>query len=304
MSERVRLTGLGPATFTPLHPDGSLNLAPVAPIVERLQAHAVGALFVCGTTGEGASLTSAERMATLEAYVAAAAGRTPVVAHVGHTGVADARELAAHAQRAGAAAVSARPPSYFKPATLDLLVDSMAEIAAGAPARPFSYSHIPGFTGVTLDMVEFLRLAAKRIPNLAGIKYTAPALYEFQSCAALDGGRFDLLFGVDEMLLAGLATGARGAVGSTYNLAPRLYNEVIARHAAGDLAEARRLQLLSVHMVEAVKRFRPLPALKTMLSFVGLDCGPTRLPLQAMTADETAALERELAAIGFLEWMR
>jgi N-acetylneuraminate lyase len=304
MTERFRITGLVPATFTPMRADGSLDLARVAPMVEHLLAYEVGALFVCGTTGEGALLTTDERKATLEAFVAAARGRTPVVAHVGHAGLADARELAAHAQRAGAAAVSALPPSYFKPASVELLVASIAQIASAAPELPFYYYHIPGFTGVTLDIAEFLRQGAERIPNLAGIKYTAPTLYEFQSCAAVSDARFDLLFGVDEMLLAGLATGARGAVGSTYNLAPRLYNELIACFAAGDLAGAQRLQLLSVRMVEVIKRYRPLPAQKAMMSFVGIDCGPTRLPMQAMTPEETASLEHELAQIGFLEWMR
>ncbi|MDP4300816.1 dihydrodipicolinate synthase family protein [Leptothrix discophora] len=303
MPNGFRLKGLVPATFTPMKEDGQIDLTKIPAIVDRLQGHGAGGLFVCGTTGEGASLSMAERMLTLEAHVGAADRRLPVIAHVAHTSLVEARELAAHAQRAGAAAISALPPFYFKPATLEQLVASMAEIASAAPELPFYYYHIPGFTGVSLDLVEFLRQAADRIPNLAGVKYTAPTLYEFQSCAAVLDGRFDLVFGVDEMLLAGLATGAQGAVGSTYNLAPRLYQAVMTHALAGNLAEARRLQLLSAHMVEAVKRYRPLPALKAMMAFIGHDCGPTRLPLQAMSATEKLALHRELDDIGFLEWM-
>jgi N-acetylneuraminate lyase len=304
MADKFWMTGLVPATFTPMHADGSLNLAQTVPMVERLLGHAVRALFVCGTTGESASLTTAERKATLEAFIAASAGRIPVVAHVGHTALADARELAAHAQRSGAAAVAAMPPYFFKPATVDALVACMADIAAAAPALPFYYYHIPGMSGVSLDMGAFLRRAADRIPTLAGIKYTAPTLYEFQTCAALDGGRFNMVFGVDEMLLGGLAAGAQGAVGSTYNLAAPLYHEVIARFAAGKHAEAQRLQWLSARMVQAVCKHRPLPALKSMMALAGVDCGPVRLPLVAMAADEIEALKRELAEIGFLEWMR
>ena len=106
------------------------------------------------------------------------------------------------------------------------------------------------------------------------------------------------------MLLGGLATGAQGAVGSTYNLAAPLYHQVIAQFAAGKLSEAQRLQLLSVRMVEAVKKYRPLPALKSMMKLAGVDCGPTRQPLVAMTAAECDALNRDLAEIGFLEWMQ
>ena len=159
---RFWITGLVPATFTPMHDDGSLNLAQVAPLVDHLAERGVSAIFACGSTGESASLTSAERQATLAAFCAAAAGRIPVIAHVGHTALADACALAAHAQQVGAAAVAALPPFYFKPATVPTLVACMAEIAAAAPDLPFYYYHIPGLTGVNLDMVEFLRQSASR----------------------------------------------------------------------------------------------------------------------------------------------
>lgn len=304
MTHNSKLTGLVPATFTPMQADGRLRLERVGDIVDRLLAHRVAALFACGTTGESVSLTGAERKATLEAFIAAAAGRIPVIAHVGHTAIPEARDLAAHAQASGAAAFSAIPPFYFRPATVAALVDCMAEIAAGAPELPFYYYHIPHLTGVGLDMADFLRQADGRIPNLAGIKFTAPMLFDLQCCAAVAPDRFDVLFGCDEMLLGALASGVRGAVGSTYNLAPRLYHEMIACFEAGRLDEARRLQLLSARMVEAIKRFRPLPALKSMMRLAGVDCGPTRSPLPAMSGSEFAALERELAEIGFLEWMR
>jgi N-acetylneuraminate lyase len=298
------LTGLVAATFTPMHADGSLHLAQTGPVAERLIAQGVAALFVCGTTGEAASLTTAERKAVLETYIAAAAGRVPVVAHVGHTSIADARDLAAHAQAIGAAAVCALPPFYFRPPTVESLVDCMRDIADAAPALPFYYYHIPGLSGVVLDMVAFLQQAGERIPTLAGIKYTAPTVFEFQACAAFDDGRFDLLFGVDEMLIAGLAAGARGAVGSTYNLAPRLYRELMAHFAAGRYRQAQQLQLLSAQMVRAAIKHRPLPALKSMMKLAGTDCGPTRLPLAAMSAAECDELERDLRSLGFLEWMR
>ncbi|QLQ04776.1 MAG: dihydrodipicolinate synthase family protein [Anaerolineae bacterium] len=83
----------------------------------------------------------------------------------------------------------ARPPSPPCPLLrqaepVKVLVDCMAEIASAAPDLPFYYYHIPGLTGVNLDMVEFLRQGA-RIPTLAGIKYCSPTLYELQACVAL-----------------------------------------------------------------------------------------------------------------------
>ena len=94
-----------------------------------------------------------------------------------------------------------------------MLVECCAEIAAAAPRLPFYYYHIPIMTGVAVPMTTFLTEAARRIPNLAGLKYTANTLHEYQECVALDGGRFDVLFGFDELLLPSLAVGAAGAVG-------------------------------------------------------------------------------------------
>ena len=123
MSKKFALRGLVAATFTPMHADGSLNLAMAGPMIERLLAGKVSAAFACGTTGECASLTSEERRQTLCAFIDAAAGRMPVIAHVGHSALADSCELAAHAQAVGAAAVATTPPYYFRPDSVDALVE-------------------------------------------------------------------------------------------------------------------------------------------------------------------------------------
>lgn len=302
MTNAFRMSGLVPATFTPMHEDGSLNLGVVPAMVERLIAFRSNALFVCGTTGESSSMTTPERKATLEAFLEASAGRVPIVAHVGHTSLTDCRDLAAHAQANGAAAVATTPPFYFRPGSVPELVDCMAEIAAAAPKLPFYYYHIPHLTGVSLSMENFLRQAKERIPNLGGIKYTAPTLYEFMACTAVDNGHFNMVFGCDEMLLSGLAAGATGAVGSTYNLAAPLYHRIRECFESGKIEEARQLQLLSVQMVVLVQKYRALPALKSMMKIAGIDCGPTRLPLVPMKPEEIESLKCGLEALDFLKW--
>ena len=147
------------------------------------------------------------------------------------------RLLAAHAQSIGADAISATPPSYFKPPTLAALIDCMAEIAAAAPELPFYYYHIPGMTGVTPNIAAFVRDGQARIPSLVGVKFSHTAVFDMQAALAVEGGRYNLLFGSDEMLLSGLAGGADGAVGSTYNFAAPLYNRIIAAFAAEWLAQ-------------------------------------------------------------------
>lgn len=299
-----RLTGLVAAGFTPMHADGSLNLGQVGPIVDHLVGHGLNAIYICGSTGEGPLLTIEERKATAAAYVRASGGRLPIVVQVGHSSPAEARRLAAHAQQIGADAVSAVAPYYFKPESVDVLVQCLVEITAGAPELPFYYYHIPSFTGVGLDMVELLRCASDNVPTLVGIKYTAPTLDETQTLLEFADGRFDILSGRDEMLLAALATGARGAIGSTYNFAAPLYRRLMAAFQAGDLAEARRCQALSVAMIRAIFHRGGQAGMKAAMNLIGPDCGPARLPLVTCGPQQVAKLERDLRTIGFFDGAR
>jgi N-acetylneuraminate lyase len=228
----------------------------------------------------------------------------PVVVQVGHNSLAEARDLAAHAQAAGADATSAMPPSYFKPGSVAMLVECCAEIAAAAPGLPFYYYHIPVMTGVGLPMVEFLKHAAERIPNLAGLKYTANTLHEYQECVALEGGRFDVLYGFDELLLPALAVGAAGAVGSTFNIAAPLYRRLIECFARGDIEAAREAQLKAVQMITTIGRHPFHPAMKVILGWLDTPCGSCRPPLPEVSPGDQATLRAALEQIGFFLWAR
>ena len=298
---QYRLRGLVAAVFTPMHGDTTLNLDSVEPIVEYLIGKGVAGLYVCGTTGEGPSLSTEEREAVAAAYVSAARGRIPVVVQVGHTSMQDAARLAAHAQAIGAAAISAVAPWYFKPASIDVLVDCLVMITAAAPDLPFYYYHQPALTGVQLDMPELLRRAPERLPTLVGIKYSSQKVDDFQACVEFGDGRYDILFGCDEMLLSGLAAGARGAVGSTYNFLAPLYCRVIEAFERCDLDEARRYQGPAVKPVHTIGRYRAPAGLKAAMKFIGIDCGPTRLPVAALQPKEVERLRQELDAFGFFD---
>jgi N-acetylneuraminate lyase len=227
-----------------------------------------------------------------------------VIVQVGHNSLAEAAGLAAHAQAIGADAISATPPNYFKPRSVDNLIDGMEQVAQAAPDLPFFYYHIPAVTGVDFDMVEFLRQGGPRLPTLAGIKYSKPTVYEMHSCANLEGGRYRLFFGTDEMLLSGLINGANGAVGSTYNFAAPLFRRIIKAFEEGNLSEAQRLQGLAADLVRPLNSYRGNPAIKAMMKIIGLDCGPTRLPQISLTKPEEDSLRKEMEALGFFEIAR
>ncbi|TWU18741.1 dihydrodipicolinate synthase family protein [Allorhodopirellula heiligendammensis] len=294
----MKLNGLIAATYTPLDPHGDLNLSAIGPMVEDLLRNGITGLYVCGSTGEGMSLTSEERRKVAEAYVEATAGRVPVIVQVGHNSVHEARQLASHAQAVGADVISATCPSYFKVSSVAALVDCMAELASGAPDLPFYYYHIPALTGSTIEMADFLQRGGDQIPNLVGLKYTDTKLFEFQHCMELEGGRFDVVWGCDEMLLGALATGARAGIGSTYNIAAPLYLQIMAAFEAGDFAQARKGQSLSIEMIRTIGRYPFHPAMKAILEMQGFHVGGCRLPQGRLSPSQSDSLRSELSAIG------
>jgi N-acetylneuraminate lyase len=297
------LKGLIAATYTPMHPDGTLNLDEVPKMVDYLIDASVQGLYICGSTGEGMSLTSVERCQLAEAFVAAASGRVPTIVHVGHNSLSEARQLAKHAKEIGADIISATAPSYYKIESVRMLIDSMAEVASGAPGLPFYYYHIPMLTGATLDMPSFLKAAENEIPNLAGLKYTAPTLHEFQACLELDRNRFDAVWGTDEMLLSALVLGTEAAIGSTYNITAPLNNELVLAYHAGDMKRARRLQLQSVQLIRFLLKFPFHAAVKFILSQFGIQCGACRKPMASLNTDQEAYLARELHSSGIAGWL-
>lgn len=300
-----KLHGLVAATHTPFLADGQLNLPAVERQAEHLLRTGVNAVFVGGSTGESHSLTVAERLALAQRWSDVVRGSAlRLVVHVGSNCIADARALAAQAQALGATAIAALAPSYFKPGSLDALVACCAEIAGAAPALPFYFYDIPTMTGVHLPMPEFLPKAADRIPTLAGIKFTNSNLMAYQQCLHTQDGRFDVLWGTDEYLLAALALGATGAVGSSYNFAAPIYNRLIAALAKGDLARARTEQFRSVQLIELLAGFGYLAAAKAVMGLLGVNVGPPRLPNMNLVPEETARLKTSLERLGFFDWVR
>jgi N-acetylneuraminate lyase len=266
-----KTTGLIAAPPTGFTESGGVDLSVVAPLAQHLHTQGVAGAFINGTTGEGMSLSGEERLALAAEWRRVLPAPMKLFVHVGHNSTVDATRFAVHAEEIGADAVAAIAPSFFKPADVDALVDWCADVAAAAPQLPFYFYHMPSMTGVSFPMTRFLKAAAPRIPNLAGIKFTFEAMADYQQALEFDGGRYDVLWGRDEMLLAALATGARGGVGSTYNIAAPLYVKLIEAFDNGDLATARQLQARAITMINAmVETGNFFVALKSILREQGV----------------------------------
>jgi len=296
-----KIEGLIAASFTPFYPDGSVNREMIPDIVNKLVDDGLKGIFVCGSNGEGPNMTTQERMIVAEEFVKAANKRLLIIIHVGHSSIAEAKLLAAHAAEIGADAISSVAAFYFKPTSTQNLVDCMAEIAAAAPELPFYYYHIPHLTGISMDMIEFLKLAGPIIPNLAGIKYTSTSIHEFQSCLNYDNGKYDILYGLDELLLPALAVGAKGAIGSTYSFAAPIYLKTIEYFNQGNMEAAQKNHFYMVKVIRFLAKYPPIPAQKAMLKMLGWDMGPSRLPLKMLDQNSYNKFYEQLSNLSFLE---
>lgn len=299
----IHTQGLIPATYTPLRADGSLNTDLIPSYAQHLKSTGVVGIFISGTTGEGLLLSLAERKELAEAWMPHQDANFKVMIHVGASACPDACELADHARSIGAAAIGTMGPNFLPPNSLNELIDYCREIANAGGELPFYYYHIPPVSGVNASMITFLREAQQQIPTLAGIKYSHHDLMEMAQCVTADGGKWDILFGRDEILVSGLALGVQSAIGSTYNYMAPLYQRIIVAFGGGDLRLALELQRKAIAMVDLlIQNGGGVGGGKPIMKMIGLDCGPVRTPVRRLSDQEVLAFEKALKGIGFFEW--
>lgn len=285
---------------TPFNDKGQIDLRQIDKMAAHLSSTGVSGVFLCGSTGEGMSLSVRERMEIAEAWAdVAPVHGLRTIAQVGANSQRDAIDLAAHAGGLGLDAISAHAPCYFRPQSVGHLVAFFAPVAAAAADTPFYYYDIPQLTGVDLPTAKFLEVAPVEIPSLAGVKYTNPNLAQLQECMRVDNGRFDIFFGCDEALLAGYALGSRSAIGSTYNYMALHAHRVVQAFDQGEFGLARTLQMKIVETVNILSEYGYLVAAKAVMQFYDIDCGGVREPLQGLDASQRGEIIQRLVDIGF-----
>lgn len=295
------LQGLIAAPFTPMNQDGSLNLSIIPSYYEFLKHNGVTGAFICGSTGEGVSMTSKEKMAVAEAWASCTKGDNEfkVMTLLGGTSIADCKELALHAKEIGLYAVSFTAPFYFKPASVQKLAECCIEIANTVPDMAFYYYHIPVLTGVGYNMIDLLNAVDGRIENFAGIKYTHEDFMDYLSCLHYQDGKYDMLWGRDENMLSALVLGAKGAVGSTYNYAAPLYYNLIDSFDRGDHATAQKQQQQSIDMIRLLGKYGGIATGKAYMKLAGMDCGHFRLPVTNMSDESFELFKKDVESLSF-----
>ena len=282
------LAGVLPALITPLTAEGHVNVEVLEQLLDRLYAADVQGVYVCGNTGEGMRCTLAMRKTVLETAVRCSPPGKLVIAHVGAERLDDAIDLARHAGQHGAHALSSLPLGT----EFESIYSYYSSLAA-ATKLPFLVYYFPEMAPGIRTMEEIRKLC--ELPNIAGLKFTDFDLYRM-SMLTRDG--LTIFNGRDEVFAAGLLMGACGGIGSFYNVAPELFLETYRLAREHQFVEARHTQDHINDLITIVLRFPMLPALKAMLEWRGLACGPS-LTARPLTTEEAGQLRSALEQAGF-----
>lgn len=270
-----KLYGIMPALMTAFDGD-KIDSARVGELVKKLGSDGVHGFYVGGSSGEMVLCSTEERKKLLET-VMDNRGELAVVAHVGCLSTKDTVELSKHAKSCSADAVSSVTPLYYK--------YSFAEVKnyywkiAEASELPVIIYNIPGLTGTAYGYDQLCELL--EIEGVQGMKFTSS---DFFLLNRLVNAYPDKVFynGSDEMLLSGLAAGAQGGIGTTYNFMPDLMVKIYALAKEGKYDEAKKVQSVANNAISAVLRNGVLPACKHLISLYGVPYGECREPFMPL----------------------
>lgn len=299
MISMKKLLGLIAAPHTPFTAENNVNFEMIDKIAKHLIQQGVTGAYICGTTGEGIHCSVDERKAIAERWVAAAEGKLDLIIHTGALSIVDTLNLTRHAETLDILATSVIGPCFFKPGSVDDLVTYCQTVAQAAPSKGFYYYH-SGMSGVNFDMEQFLIKADACIPNLSGLKFNSPDLYEYQRCLRACGGKFDIPFGVDEHLPGALAVGAKSAVGSTYNYAAPHFLSIIDDFNAGNHQAVYKKMDAVISLIRVLVEFGGVSAGKAAMALHDIDAGNPRLPLKALTTEQKIEVENRMRQANFM----
>lgn len=277
------------AIATPVDPHGALRTDLLSTLVEDYVRRGVEGIYCCGSSGEGLLLSDDERTQVVETAVEAAAGRIPVVAHVGALSTREAISLAQRAERAGASALSMIPPIYYSYGA-HAVVDHYRAVL-DAVDLPLIVYNIPQFTGTEFTVESAAALLGDT--RVIGLKQTAHNMYALERMKDAFPDKA-YINGFDEVFVPALAAGARGTIGTTVGLQIELFLQARRLLEQGDLPGAQRVQSRINRVVSELVAVDVFPAAKYLSgrSAGGAgSLGECRRPFRPLSAADRARLD-------------
>ena len=294
--KKTIFTGAGVAIVTPMNEDGSVNYDAYADLIDFQIENKTDAIITCGTTGESSTLSDEEHREVIKFAIEQTAGRVPVIAGTGSNDTKYAIELSQAAEKLGADGLLLVTPYYNKTSQRGL-VAHFGMIAESVKIPIILYS-VQSRTGVNIAPETALELS--KYDNIAAIKEASGNISQVAKIRALCGDNLDVYSGNDDQIVPLLSLGGKGVISVLSNVAPEVAHNICQYYFDGKVAESAALQLEYLDLCnDLFIDVNPIPV-KEALNMMGMNAGPCRMPLYAMTDAAKDKLAATLARHGLL----
>lgn len=274
--KKLPFTGSGVAIITPFNENG-IDFEKLGEIIDIQIANKTDAIVIAGTTGEASTMPDAEHLSAIEYTVKRVAGRVPVIAGTGSNDTAHAIALTKAAEKLGADAILSVTPYYNKANKKGLVAHFKA--IAEAINIPIILYNVPSRTGVNFS-IDVLKELAK-VENIVAIK-EASGNISYTAKVAAEVPELHIYSGNDDMIVPILSLGGKGVISVVANILPEETHNICELFEKGDVAEARKLQLDLLELINTLFiEVNPVP-IKTAMNILGYNVGNLRLPLGDM----------------------
>ncbi len=285
MEKSTIFTGSAVAIVTPFQ-NNKVDYESFGKIIEFQIANKTDAIVVCGTTGEGSTLTDDEHRECIKYCVEKVDGRVPVIAGTGSNDTDYALELSKYACDAGADALLVVTP-YYNKATPKGLIKSFTMIADAA-TKPVILYNVPSRTGVGIPISVYRELGKHE--NIVAVKEANGNISAIAELAAECGDMLDIYSGNDDQIVPILSLGGKGVISVLSNVMPRETHDICELFFNGRAKESAELQLKLLKLINNLFiEVNPIPV-KTAMSLMGFCSEEMRLPLCEMDDKNKAIL--------------
>ena len=285
--------GIATALITPIDANG-VNYEQFGRLIDWQIKEGINALVICGTTGEGSTLSDEEHRRVLEYSVERANHRVPIIAGTGSNDTEYAVDLTRFACSIGADAMLCVTPYYNKATQIGLV--KMYNAIADASDKPIILYNVPSRTGVNIEPATYARLADHL--NIAAIKEANGNISKIVETFALVGDKLDIYSGNDDQIVPILSMGGKGCISVLSNVMPRETCEICERYFAGDVKGAAELQCRLLPLINSLFcEVNPIPV-KAAMAAMGFCENYVRLPLTTMEPAHYETLLANMRAVG------
>ena len=285
--------GMATAIITPTNENG-IDFEAFGKLLDWQVEEGIDAVVVCGTTGEGSTLTDEEHRAAIEFAVKRIDGKVPVIAGTGSNDTSYAVKLTKHACEVGVDGVLVVTP-YYNKATQNGLIKMFTAIA-DASTVPVILYNVPSRTGVNIKPSTVLELS--KHPMINAIKEASGDISQIAEVAHLCGDNIIIYSGNDDQTIPIMSLGGKGCISVLSNLLPKESSEMCRAFKEGDVKKACEMQLKYIPLISALfSEVNPIPV-KAAMAKMGFCEDYLRLPLTPMEDATREVLYKEMKNVG------